>query len=748
MTVGACFLTALVACNLMSRVLRGRTAFLRFLGTETDAVEAAEPGRPRFWFALGLAGILAALAILEVNQPYYFTQDDNFCQGLPIWLQSGRSLLDGVLPQWNPYQLAGEPTANVSGVTLTYPPVYLAYFVARFILRNEYCAIEVYLWMHLLAGFCATYWAARKWRVAPPLATAAAWTYTLSGFVLIGGRSWANIMGVIALMPLLFGALAVLKDGRPTPGESEPTSSSDPVKWRWIAGVAIVVGLSFHAGFVQLWVYALGFLILAAALLAATGSLPFHRFLWLIPALLLGIAIAAPLLYVQMEFASGVARADSGRGLRPDGILAMFVPYPLVRAEHPQRYGLGPGGESIGEFHFSGAVFVVACVALTAALTGFRFSKRVFAANVLVLCAALAFVCALGDKGYLWYLMRQAPWLAKFRNAERFLAVFNLFTAIGGAAALTRLFSGCGRRKRWEAGAALLVLALMLWHAQVSRASFWPFEDRPYPALPDEMKRIAQYPDPLKPHRIASPVPMERIPLRHRAPTYALSMDQNFPTVYSLLSLNGYDPLVCDHDFFQRYLAPAFGRHESAWSNLNEALEVESLNRLDRYKAYGVRWQVLWGPAVRLYAGIYPELLAYTRPPIAHLWEFKDVSPLAFPEHRPKDAFPIRFSGRGATVDVTGCPEGGAFIINVLAWPQFKVYADGHPIPFQPDQWGRIRADLPADVTKLEAVYSPPWMRGLVLGLILASAAIAMTWFPRRLSWRWRRASTSLIHRE
>ena len=271
----------------------------------------------------------------------------------------------------------------------------------------------------------------------------------------------------------------------------------------------------------------------------------------------------------------------------------------------------------------------------------------------------------------------------------------------------------------------------MLWHAEVSRGAFWLFQDRPYPALHREMKCVAQYDDPLRPHRIATPVSMERIPLRHKLPTYALSMDQQFASMYSLYSLDGYDPHVWNHVFCQRHLRRAFGLHQSAWVDFDEALGVESMTRIERYKAYGVRWQVLWGYMGPLFAGIYPEILDFPNPPVAYVWEFKDVSPLAFPEHHPKDAFPIRFSGRGATVDVTECPEGGPFIINVLAWPQFKVYADGHAIPFQPDQWGRIRVELPPGVKTLEAVYSPPWMHGCILGLVLAAAAITTTWISR-----------------
>src|SRR5689334_19885492 len=63
------------------------------------------------WMIVGFVSVAAALAFLEYRQPFYFVEDDNLAQFMPVVLHGCRSLFhDGVFSTWNPHQFLGSPT--------------------------------------------------------------------------------------------------------------------------------------------------------------------------------------------------------------------------------------------------------------------------------------------------------------------------------------------------------------------------------------------------------------------------------------------------------------------------------------------------------------------------------------------------------------------------------------------------------------------------------------------------------------
>src|SRR5207249_3528487 len=98
----------------------------------------------------------AALTFLEWRDPFYFTECDNLTDCLPPILVGCRSIWQGVFPDYNPYLFLGSPLAGLGMYSLTYPPLYLAYALARHVLGQEYATLEVFAILHLLGGFFAT----------------------------------------------------------------------------------------------------------------------------------------------------------------------------------------------------------------------------------------------------------------------------------------------------------------------------------------------------------------------------------------------------------------------------------------------------------------------------------------------------------------------------------------------------------------------------------------------------------------
>src|SRR5262249_26975847 len=109
------------------------------------------------WFVAGFAVLALVGVVLELRQPHYFNQDDNFAQFGPGIIYGCRALAGGVFPSWNPQQMLGAPLAELGVYSLTYPPTYLSYFLATYVLRDEWAFMDVFCCLHLAAGYWGTW---------------------------------------------------------------------------------------------------------------------------------------------------------------------------------------------------------------------------------------------------------------------------------------------------------------------------------------------------------------------------------------------------------------------------------------------------------------------------------------------------------------------------------------------------------------------------------------------------------------
>jgi hypothetical protein len=662
------------------------------------------------WFLAGSAFMLVSLTLLEVAQPWNFSQDDNFSQFLPVILQGGSCVNDGIFPTWNPYQLLGAPTASMGVYSLTYPPTYLCYFTARYLLGDARLTIEVFCILHLYAGYVATFWCARMTGLRPALAVLASLSFALSGYQLIAGRSWYYMTPVAVYAPLLFGALMQLVQGRPT--------------WRWVLGTGLAVGLFFHSGNAQMWAYTMLFLGVAGLLLMASGQLTLRQTQLAIPALLLGLAVAAPLLVPQAAATAGLKRVGgSGVGI-VGGLPCLLLPYPLGSAGHPEKWGADQA--LMCHIYYSGTVFLgagmFASLAVAMSLLVFRWKRselrRLLSANIWVACGLVAFLLALGSRGLLWTWLCRLPVFDKFNHPFKFLPFMTLFLVLAGGVWLERSIPK-GRSGRSATGiGAAVVAVLLLYHCWNAQGSFYAFKEKPYPPLPAPLAATLKEGEPA---RIWSIAP-ERSPARD----FVSSLQLNFPTVYGVLAVDGYDPLVA--------ATPEFVR----------ARERLVETPVEACKAFGVRRIVVhrlakapeYGPTVifayveRLARDIQRALPKVERAgrlvlatPEVSVFELPDVAPLAFAAAVPATALPLRVTCAGAYVDISSLPEGGDVVVNFLKRPETVAAVDGQPLAAAADEWGRVVVRVPAGGQRLEVRLAPPWGKGFLAAILLAGVA-------------------------
>ncbi|MDQ2730975.1 MAG: hypothetical protein M3Y56_04895, partial [Armatimonadota bacterium] len=539
----------------------------------------AEPGllhrndalSERIWLPLGLVFLVGCLVFLERMQSFYFTQDDNLVQFLPTILQSSRSLWQGIFPTVNPYQFLGSPTASLGTYALTYPPTYFSYWVARTLLHNEYLTCEVFCVTHLIAGYFTGYWACREARVGRALSATGSLCLALSGFILMAGRSWYYMTPVVFWSPLFVISTVRLQRGR--------------TGWKWALGTGLLIGVYFHAGNAQMWIYAVLFWALSIALLKIFGGIPRPSLGWTFAAVGLGIGIVSPLLVPQALVTAHVFRPQGYEWTLEDRVLSLLLPIPLDQVDHLfSAHTLGR--VQFWQLFYSGTLFYAASFWAVGALVLYGFRRRLIADNIWLVCAVVAFLFAMGPSGILWPLFYMAPPFDKFQHPVKFVAFLNLFVVIGGGKVIQRYLDHSTRKKLGERALFFVVCGLLAFHCSLSRTAWYWYGDKPYPPLPAPMARLllpagASLSNGAGPSTAlfwtggAQGRVFSFAPKRSPMPGFANALNQNYPSVKGISAFAGYDPLVDNSVEFLR---------------LKLRLRADPVGTA---RAFGVRWLVV-----------------------------------------------------------------------------------------------------------------------------------------------------------
>ena len=699
------------ACLVLIAVMRRRQ--------ETPGIRMQFPHNESatLWLAIGFAVFCAGVAIARSRQPYAFTQDDNFSQFLPVIIRSAQDLFQGRFPVWNPHQLLGAPTATVGTYMLTYPPTYLSYWMAKRVFGDPYLTIEIFIVLHLAAGYFITFLVLRRFGLRPSLAVAGALSFTLCAFLLIGGRSQATFVPVAVFLPLLAASILALERG--------------PAGGKWALATGAVVGVYYHAGHAQFWVYSLMFFATAVALLIAGGRIAWSRALWCIPALSFGVALAAPLLFLQMIELKGRHFGSAGTGV---SLIGMLVPLGRWAQDIRQPFSQP---EWSGQMPYFGTTFAAASFiglgyyVYPLVLCRLKWPDarvRIGDATWLLLML-FATVLSLGPDGVLWSLMAYVPPFNDFRWPNKLLPFVAFFACVGGGVQLERWCSQWRpMRARWL---AVATMGLILLNTSWARASWYTFADRPYPALD------ASYAALIAPQGAGSAGRiLTRVEWCGRSPVEGFFQTQalNFPTITGALSVGGYDTFV-----------EASSENRRMFKRLYK-------DRVSAARAYGVRW-LIWdrlfshpvfspNPLVNEIEMLrMPErnaLLAVRNEAVPALaadglevYRLKDTDPLAFIEGPGKEPLCLHFDMRGATVKAAGIPPGASVVVNVLWRPWMRAFADGRPIECHADAWGRVIVPLKGTARVLEVFYRPPWILSSLAGLVIAILGGLFGWSLR-----------------
>jgi hypothetical protein len=730
------WLILIVALWALVRILRQRLPRFDALlnvamggGEEGPQPEAEPARRVAAWFLAGLAFVAAALAWLECRQPYYFVEDDALVAELPGMIWQCRTVWRGETPEYNPYVMMGGPALSQGGGL--YPPDYAAYAVARHLLGDEYAMLDVLAVLHILAGYAVAFWFMRRGGMGAMPACMAALCFVLSGSILIMGRCWHAFLPLVVWLPaaaavvqgicgIRDGTVQTAACGFAMPCDTLCEAASGP-PWKWMLAVGLLIGIVYHIGFPQTWLYVLGFLILGVAWQWATGRIETRQAAWLLPALGLGAALVIPMFYVQWRLGSDMQRPYGyGYGI-DEGLAAMLLPYPLVEAAHPNHWG-STGTRYMGHFYYFGTLLLVLFAFDALALTTRRHGRRVWGSHGWTVLAGVALLGALRQPAALWNLLPKVPILGICANHPfRLLPFFVFFAVVAGGLVLERLLRHAPRRHVVELAVAVPLGLVLACHVGALQTAFYTYGFSPYPKLPAEMASRLRGDG--SPERFAAWAPM-----RSTDPSYALALPHNLAMVYELPAFFGYAPVL------------------DAMSPFRHAAAAMVADPTAAARAYGIRWflrhrtaaEPLFSPNADMREmesnvefGRALKTIRFARShavpghPELTIEELDGVAPLAFDATDPGTPLPLRFPGRGIDVDLAGRRSAGPVVVNFLWYPNMKAMADGRSIECRPDSWGRIEADVPVGARRLDLRYEPDWRTGGLLGLIAAGASLA-----------------------
>ncbi|WP_144970415.1 hypothetical protein [Bremerella volcania] len=596
---------------------------------------------------VGLPLVLGLLLGLEVWSPYFFGEDDNFHQFLPVILDSIHQVEAGDFPAMNPHQSMGMPVFAAGTYSISYPGIYLAYWLAILCGSQQYF-MEVYAILHIVAGYVVTYGLLRRLKVEGVIAACTAASFVLGAYVIFMGRAWYYTYPTLVFLPLIAWATHDLV--------------ARPATLRRIIWWGVLCGVYFHAGNAQLWVYTMFFCGLMFLIKVVSSKVWMQKWIALALASLVALVIASPLLVAQYQLVANVDRDGSSFASMQD----CFLNYLLWTSGGYAAY--------TGSFLFGTALLSIAL-------------RRWDAWCVLGIVAILS---SLGKPGGIWFIMADSPVFEKFQHPFKFVLFATFFMLVRGA-----IYVDWTRVLRLSAVLNLILLVAFTWNRGADHASDMPYA--PLSAASDQL---------LGSDRIYSFASSRLL-----GEKYAQSMTNNFALYYGKNSISSYsDGLTYElseqirqREHIQAHPREALQAYGCRWIIVHQSFEIVRANP----QAHAFAWSAVQ-TQVPIFESLQPYLIERHREPHQVIYELPDAAALAFPQGVPVQPLPMEVNGSWMRVELEGLrPEQNKIIVNFLMRPGYAATQGAKTLPIEADQWGRMQVTLDDHEEDLVITYWP-----------------------------------------
>lgn len=661
------------------------------------------------YFISGLFFVVMGILFLETFvQKYYFVNDDNFSQFLPVILNACEGFFEkGLFPEINPYQFMGLPTSAVGTYALTYPVTYLSYYIAKVFFNNPLYILDVFASIHIIIAYILAFIAAKKCNVKNCYAWLVGICYCLSGFSLIASRSWYYMAPIVAYAPIIvIGLQHIIQNKK--------------IDFNYLICGALTVALLVYAGNIQMLAYACVFYSLGVMLLLFNKQISFSKFLLSLMPIILGGILTFPQVYTTFYLLKDIDRIPwEVQGSIISKLLSVIIPnfvlYGLhITDEHWTKYN--------GQILYSGTIFITISFAYTLLfcilISILKNKKEIFKyfikENIFIILGLVAVIFSFGECGYLWTILHSLPIFNKFIQPIKMVIFFDLFLIISGAIILSKIKLS----KKYVIIINSLVLLLMSLHLACSNSAFFRFD---YVNYPDIKPVISKIPD-IQNHRIYSYSPERAIDKN-----YPLTLILNFSTYYKIPSINAYDNrleilLTENIDIYKilhTYTLMPYGYVTNLDDKINKYIQEYGVKYFIVYKEKDMTY--LTASDTKKIKKIenfinknYKYLFTYQG---IEYYEVDNPKPLAYDETI--KALPIEFNTQGAIIDLKDARLPQKITVNMLNRNNYNAYGDGNLLTIKPDEYNRMVVDVPKGTKQLVIKYHSPWEKGVLLMLIL-----------------------------
>lgn len=201
--------------------------------------------------------ICFVIAMMELRFPYFFLQDDNRVQHLPLYVHNIRAILSGEFPLYNFHQYLGMPV-GIQNASL-YPFNYVGLALSRLFLGHYLGAIDFIAFIHLIIAGLGFFYLMRSFHLEEPSCLFGAVAYTFCGYIITFGNSWIQTLDCAAYLPwiLLYGIRLSSRGGYPT--------------FLVLIGIRV---LALLVGYPQVYVYIVTFEVMTVAALLVAARFP------------------------------------------------------------------------------------------------------------------------------------------------------------------------------------------------------------------------------------------------------------------------------------------------------------------------------------------------------------------------------------------------------------------------------------------------------------------------------------------
>lgn len=672
-----------------------------------------------------VAVVLAMVALIEWQHPYFFLQDDNRGQNLPYYVQNIRAVAAGEFPFFNFHQHLGTPLFSCLQPASLYPVNYLALLSSKLVWGHYFAAMDLIAVIHLLVAALGMYRLARLLGASEAGSFLAAISWPFCGFVFSVGNSWIAFTGYAAWLPWILYSSIRLMSG---------------FSWRIFALFVATRVMAMFIGHPQMLAYLFLFDSLVVALLRWSGAQPQSavagsqvapvsrgRF-WLDYAggYLLTLMLSLPLLlpaYHQMKLSQGRSQAlsweeysDFGYGFINwlQGLVAPLAePYLKLFCNQ----------------HFISHIGFVTLLGLVAALWSLRSAPPHLRRLILVFVA-------LAGGAFLWAhsetvqrVIYHIPILNRFRMPFKlvfFTSFFMVLVASFGfdvlTAAISRVLRVGGNSGRLIVAGLLLANCLgfvWLYSSGPQRMFSLHYDDVPFSEpLQEQLSR----------GRIVSIAVDEfsgygSVVYGNSAPLIGF----NYATLLGLYHFGGYEVLLS-----ARNAEATLGLNYFSLFNppRDTIVDISAFLPIEYLRRWGVAWYVFYhdiplvnpGGLVPAFSDRFRNILhdPYARP----LVYWSDTLAGVGIEH----AF-----GANSVAATTNRPDGGVLVVNVLYNPFFSATVDGQPARVMETEDSQMAVEVPAGNHRVVLRYvDPHFYRGLALAVAALAVCLAIAWFSRR----------------